>query len=219
MGFRTNVAERDGPQRRQGSSPWIVILGVILVVLALLGTLYWTGAGNSPRDETLGAVTPKRLGIRAKFELVDHTGKNVTENDFQGRFMLVYFGFTSCPDTCPTTLAAITDVLERLGEYGQQIEPLFITVDPGRDTPDVLAEYLKRFHPRIRGLTGSPEQVWAAQEAFRVQSARAASQSGGAYSMTHTSSVFFMGPDGGYLTEVSHRMPPVKVIERIRPFM
>lgn len=133
--------------------------------------------------------------------------------------MLVYFGYTSCSEICPITLAAITDVLNRLGEHGQQIEPLFISVDPERDRPDVLAGYVKRFHPRIRGLTGSPEQVRAAQEGFRVQSARMAGQSSGAHTMNHTSSVYFMGPDGEYLTSVSHRMTPVKIIERIRPFM
>jgi cytochrome oxidase Cu insertion factor (SCO1/SenC/PrrC family) len=218
LDFQTGIAERNRWQRHPGAMPWITILGVGLVVAAL-GLLYWTGVGNPWRDDTRAAAALQKQGTHAKFDLVDHTGKSVTEHDFRGRYMLVYFGLTSCPDICPTTLAAITNVLERLGENGQQIEPLFITVDPERDTPDVLAGYLKRFHPRIRGLTGNPGQVRAAQEAFRAQSARAASQSGGSYSMTHSSSVFFMGPDSEYLTEVSHRMTPVKIIERIRPFM
>uniref|UniRef100_UPI0030EB57F7 SCO family protein n=1 Tax=Sulfitobacter litoralis TaxID=335975 RepID=UPI0030EB57F7 len=106
--------------------------------------------------------------IRSEFSLVDHHGQAVTQEDFAGRWQLVFFGFTHCPDICPTSLAYMDNVLELLGPDADQVAPLFVTVDPERDTPAVLKDYVANFHPQLIGLTGSQDQIAKATDAFKV---------------------------------------------------
>ncbi|MGH1484256.1 MAG: SCO family protein [Geminicoccales bacterium] len=179
-----------------------------LGALALLGagffaySILWHDDGPANRSST---ATSSAL-IKSNFDLVDHTGSSVTDEDFKGRWQLVFFGFTFCPDICPTTLNTVTAVMESLAEGGDEIAPLFITVDPERDTPEVLAYYVANFDSRIIGLTGSPEQVAAAAKAMRVYYSKAENADApDDYSMDHSAFLYLMGPDGEYVTHFSHQ--------------
>ncbi len=137
--------------------------------------------------------------IVSRFSLVDHTGRAVTEKDYLGRWQLVFFGFTYCPDVCPTTLAYMAAVLDGLGDEADLVAPLFISVDPERDTPEVLAEYVAAFHPLLVGLTGTPDQIAAAAQSFRVFYERmdeAAAPDG--YLMAHSGHIYLMNPEGRF---------------------
>jgi len=139
--------------------------------------------------------------VGGPFTLVDQTGASRTERDFRGRLMLIYFGYTFCPDVCPTALQVMSVALDQLGEKATQVQPIFITVDPARDTPAHLKSYVANF-PRLIGLTGSAEQVRAAAKAYRVYYQKAGE--GKDYLMDHSSIIFLMDRDGRYLTHFSH---------------
>lgn len=155
--------------------------------------------------------------IRSEFSLVDHTGKAVTQDDFAGRWQLVFFGFTNCPDICPTTLAYMGSVLDILGPNADRIAPLFVTVDPERDTPKVLASYVTNFHPRLVGLTGSKAQVTAAAEAFKVYHERLADEDApDHYTMAHAGHIYLMRPDGSFeAVFIEGDQPPEALAEEI----
>ncbi len=161
-----------------------------------------------------------RPAVGGPFALVDHQGRAVTDADFRGRFMLVYFGFTYCPDVCPTSLTVIAQALDRLGADADKVVPVFVTVDPERDTPEQLKEYVRHFHPRLVGLTGTPEQVAAAAKAYRVYYAKARVQGAppDEYSMDHTSIAYLMGRDGKFLAHFSHGTEPDAIAARVRAF-
>lgn len=124
----------------------------------------------------------------------------VSDRDFRGKYMLVYFGYTFCPDACPTTLNEVVDALDRLGAKAAQVQPIFITVDPRRDTPGVMKQYTAAFSPRLIGLTGSPEQIAELAKAYRVY--RVENRTGPGqndYSIDHSSILYLMGPDGAFI--------------------
>ena len=191
-----------------------------IVVLLAVGFLAMIGyrISQSPIDEP--PVTPA-AAIGGPFTLVDHQGRPVTEANFKGRFMLVYFGYTFCPDVCPTALTDMGDALGVLGEAAEKVTPVFITVDPDQDTPEHLKEYLKFFHPRIVGLTGTPEQTAAALKAYKVFAAKAPveGEDAGDYLMEHTSIIYLMGPDGAYKAHFSHGASAEDMAEGIRKFL
>ena len=170
--------------------------GLIAFVAALaiiFGGFAYRQFGAAP-DETVQAP----LSIGGPFRLVDAGGTDRRDTDFRGKLMLVYFGYTYCPDVCPTTLTTMSDALARLGAGASQIVPIFITVDPARDTPAQMKQYLASFDPRFVGLTGSPAQIAAAANAYRVYYRRV-SGSGGRYTMDHSSVIYLMARDGRYL--------------------
>jgi cytochrome oxidase Cu insertion factor (SCO1/SenC/PrrC family) len=164
-------------------------------------------------------TTSGRALIGGSFELVDQNGKTRTDAEFRGKYMLVYFGYTQCPDICPTGLQAMAESLDALGKDAEKIQPIFITVDPARDTPKVMKDYVANFHPRLLGLTGSAAQVAKAAKAYRVYYARVGKAGDEDYTMDHSSFTYLMGPDGKYLTHFSHGTPPEKVAERIRKLL
>jgi protein SCO1/2 len=143
-----------------------------------------------------GVQLAQGVSLGGPFNLVDHTGRPVTERDFAGRWMLVYFGFTFCPDVCPTELGTIAAALDAMGPAGEAVVPALITVDPERDGPAQLADYVGRFHPRMVGLTGAPEQVAEAARRYRVYYAKARQSGATDYLMDHSSFVYLVGPDG-----------------------
>ena len=155
-----------------------------------------------------------RLG--GPFALVDQHGATRTDAEFRGRFMLIYFGYTYCPDVCPTELATMGRALDLLGDAGERVQPIFITVDPERDTVEQLATYGASFHPRLLLLTGSAEQVKAAATAYRVYSARVEGSDATDYLMDHTSIVYLMGPDGRFLTHIPQGTPPERMAVVLR---
>ncbi len=139
-----------------------------------------------------------RLVRGGAFTLTDHTGRVVSDQDFRGQFMLIYFGYSHCPDVCPTGLSVATQAMQALGAAGKRVQPLFISFDPERDTVPVLAAYMRHFHPRFLGLTGSKEQAIAAANAFSVDvsATYAANTPGIDYSMNHSAFTYLVGPEG-----------------------
>jgi protein SCO1 len=137
----------------------------------------------------------------ARFELLTHDERPVSDADFRGRFLLVYFGFTHCRVVCPRTLTTLTRALDVLSEGAEAITALYVSTDPERDTPSVMRDYLAAGHPRFTGLTGTPEQVESAKAAFRVFAERRAEPlDPDGYSVPHTGIAYLMGPDGSYIT-------------------
>ncbi len=159
-----------------------------------------------------------RTAITGGFELLDHAGKVVRSEDFRGSYMLVYLGYTFCPDICPTDLQAMTEALELMGDKADRIQPIFITIDPARDTPEVVGEYISNFHPRLIGLTGNADQVGKATTAYgakfyKVFAAPMQDEDDGEegddastdedYLLNHSAATYLMGPDGEYIGHFS----------------
>jgi protein SCO1/2 len=161
------------------------------------------------------AERPARsAGVGGPFTLTSHEGKTVTERNFRGAPHLVFFGFTHCPDVCPTKLFEISEVLRATGERGRDLRALFITVDPERDTPEALKSYLGSFDPRIVGLTGEREAVEAAIRAFRGY-ARKVPTKDGDYTMEHTSLVYLMDRDGRFVGSFNLNRPPAEAAQEL----
>ncbi|WP_462381882.1 SCO family protein [Pseudomonas sp. Marseille-QA0892] len=172
-----------------------VVIGIGLLIAGLpLAYLGW------PARQPLEVPSAQRP-VDGRFELVDSLGRTVTDESFRGRWLLVFFGFTYCPDVCPTTLVDVSAVLERLGEDADQVQPLFITVDPQRDTPDVLARYTAFFDPRITGLTGTEAQVTQAMKAYGVRAERVPIED--SYLVDHSTRLYLMSPNGDFVTAYS----------------
>ena len=173
----------------------------VLAVAAVAGLALVVLLPESPRQED-----PPSIG--GPFTLVNHSGQTVTDADFRGRFLLLFFGYTYCPDVCPTTLTAIGDALDLLGPDGDKVTPVFITVDPVRDTPEYLAEYLAYFHPRMVGLSGTPDQVAAVAESYQVYYAKGGKAENEDYIMDHTAVIYLMDPAGNYLAHFANETTP-----------
>ncbi len=152
----------------------------------------------------------------ARFELIDHHGRAVTQRDYAGSFLLVYFGFTHCRVVCPRSLARLSLVLEALGDTAKQITPLHVTVDPERDTPQVLRRHLEANYPRFTGLTGSSDQIDSAKKAFRVFAERKADdEDPDGYVVPHTAISYLIGPDGNYRDHFTDAVQDEQMIARI----
>jgi protein SCO1 len=182
--------------------PRTVMLPSTLIVLMAfsLATLTWT----HQRGKLAGINT-----IGGPFTLLDHRGKTVTEQNFLGKPMLVFFGYTFCPDVCPTTLFELSTQLKELGEEADRLNVLFITVDPERDTPDKLALYLTSFDPHITGLSGPEKNIKAAMSAYRVF-ARKVPTADGEYTMDHTAIVYMMNSMGQFAGSIGYQESGVR---------
>jgi cytochrome oxidase Cu insertion factor (SCO1/SenC/PrrC family) len=157
--------------------------------------------------------------VGGPFELMDHTGQKRTDTDFRGKFLLVYFGYTYCPDICPTDLLEISRAVDALGAAGGDLQPLFISVDPERDTAAVLAEYVASFHPRLIGLTGTPEQIRAAASAYKAYYAKYSPPGGGVYLIDHTGVIYLMDRAGHYLGFFPPGTSADRMVEIIKPVL
>jgi protein SCO1 len=182
-----------------------VMLGLTLAVLTV-ATLTWM----HPRGQLAGI---NRIG--GPFALVDHHGETVTERNFLGKPMLVFFGYTFCPDVCPTTLFELSTQLKELGEEADRLNVLFITVDPERDTPDKLALYLSSFDPHITGLSGPERNIKAAMAAYRAF-ARKVPTADGEYTMDHTAIVYMMDSTGQFADRIDYQESEATVRAKIR---
>ena len=175
-----------------------------VIVGVLIGGLISVVAIPTVRDSlfgSFGTTTSGKALIGGPFTLTDQNGKRVTEKDFRGRYTLVFFGFTNCPDICPAGLQLIAAALDKVGAKADKVTPLFISVDPARDTPQKLAGYVKNFSDRLVGLTGTPEGIAAVARAYRVYYQKTPNESAPSdYGMDHSSIIYLMGPDGEYVT-------------------
>ena len=185
---------------RQSASSRLVLLFIILCFL--FQNEAWAEAKRATGVE-----------IGGPFALTDHQGQKVTEEDFRGKYLLVFFGFTYCPDICPTTLSDMSSVVEALDQDASRITPLFITVDPERDDPETLADYLSHFNPAIVGLTGSPEEIDAVSAGYHVY--RKKNGQGDNYLIDHSAVTYLMSPEGAYLLHFSHGTDPFDMAQAI----
>ena len=180
----------------------VLCFGVVLIV---------TGRG-------VGPITAAHAAIGGPFSLVDQNGKTVTADDFKGHPFLVFFGFTNCPEICPTTLFDISEVLNKLGPDADKVNALFVTVDPERDTPEKLKDYLSSFNPHLIGLGGDPAALAAVAKAYRVYYKKVP-QDGGGYTMDHTAIVYLMDKDGNFVAPFSLKRRPEDSAADLRRYL
>ena len=193
------------------------LLGGTVLVAVALGAGIAVGLSRTEAPENPKSLLPLRLGDM-RFSLSDHDGWNVGPQDLVGRATMVFFGFTSCPDVCPTTLADITGWLEALGEDADLLNVVFITVDPTRDTVEAMAEYVGYFHPMIRGWTGSPEEIARAADGFRATYERVPDENG-SYTMNHTAGIFLFDAEGRFRTIIDYHELREFALPKIRRAM
>jgi protein SCO1/2 len=188
--------------------------GAVLAAIAVVSYPLLLGPA---RPGPAGAPTTTASPIQTRFSLVDHTGRPVTEKTYDGKWKLVFFGFTHCPDVCPTALNTVARVLAELGGSADGLVPLFVTVDPKRDTPTAMAAYVAAFDKRIVGLTGTEQQVAEAAKAFRVYYARTEEKTApGGYTMNHSSILYLMAPDGRFVTHFGHGEKPAEIAKAVK---
>ena len=181
-----------GPEAAVPRRMLVFVLAALAGLMVLAAGALWLGEG--------GRATAKASAMGGPFRLLDGAGREVTDRDLRGRYLLIYFGYTSCPDVCPTTLQTVASALDRLGAAADRIQPIFITVDPARDTPDVVGHYAASFSPRLIGLTGSAEAIAAVEKAFRVYTEIHRFGPGADdYSVDHSSALYLVGPDGRFV--------------------
>jgi protein SCO1 len=191
---------------------------ILYATIGLLMAVLLIGAGGFLWLSSSGGTN--QLGIGGPFTLEDGSGNPVSDKDFRGKYMLVYFGYTFCPDVCPTTLGAVADAMDKLGPAASRIQPLFITVDPKRDTPPVVRQYAAAFGPRIIGLTGTPEEIAAVAKAYRVYYAEHRTGNGpDDYSMDHSSVLYLMNPNGGFVAPVRADLSGDEIAANLKKLM
>ncbi len=181
------------------------LLPYLLAVAAVVAGVLWHAG-----DHVAGIgrnIESGSASVGSPFSLIDQSGSVRTDKDFRGRFMLVYFGYSYCPDVCPTTLAVMANALDKLGTKRARIAPIFISVDPERDRPKVLKDYLNSFAPDFVGLTGSAKAVSEAARAYRVYFKKHNLPNGG-YAVDHSSIIYLMGPDGHFVTYYEETIGP-----------
>jgi cytochrome oxidase Cu insertion factor (SCO1/SenC/PrrC family) len=193
------------------------LIPYLLLLAAVAGGLLWSESSAVPG---LGRVViTGRIDVGGPFNLTGPGGRRVGSADFRGRYMLIYFGYSFCPDVCPTTLGVMAQALDKLGPKNRRIVPLFITIDPERDTPKVLTDYMKAFGPQFVGLTGSPAEIAAVEKEYRVYAVKrpldAANPKAG-YGMDHSSVLYLMGPDGKLVSFYDEAISPDDLVKELR---
>lgn len=194
----------------------MIRLSAVLLILFGAGPTF---AQASHSLERLNAANP--AGIVPRYLLQDPNGRSVTSEDFRGRFQLISFGYTYCPDICPTTLVEMAEILKRLGDKASRVQPIFISVDPERDTGQVLKTYTAFFDPRILGLTASPALVRRAADNFKIRYAKVR-EPGAAldrYAVDHSAGMILLGPDGAFIKKFAFAMPVTEICEQIENFI
>ncbi|XP_077355552.1 protein SCO2 homolog, mitochondrial [Festucalex cinctus] len=185
----------------------------------VLAAWAWADAEKREKDRQTRTGQLRRLALgKGNFDLVDHNGQRRTKQDFLGRWVLLYFGFTQCPDICPDELDKMSDAVAELDADASlpPVQPLFITVDPERDGVDALARYVKDFHPRLVGLTGTSEEVQEAGRDFRVYAGRGPKDENGDYLVDHSILIYLVSPDGILVDYYSQRKDKEHIVQSVR---
>ena len=184
-----------------------IVATLVAVALVGLAAFLLTSPSQRPRGALIGGA----------FALEDGAGKTVSDQTLRGKPFLVYFGYTHCPDVCPTELARISDILGKMGD--KSIPALFITVDPERDPPKVMQDYVSSFNPAIVGLSGSPEAVEATEKTFRVFARKGQPQADGDYSMDHSSIVYLMDKNGAFVEAFNVERSPDEAAKELETYL
>lgn len=196
----------------RGTMLGLLVVGVIAIGIAL-GTILFTP------DKTPGGGTGV-AAIGGPFSLVDQNGQRRTDSDFRGKVMMIYFGYAFCPDACPTALQAMTLAMKQLGDKANEVVPIFVTVDPARDTVELLKTYASNFDPRLVALTGTPEEIARAAKAYRVYYAKVGDPKATEdYTMDHSSVIYLMDRNGRYVTHFTHTATPDKLAAALRDML
>jgi protein SCO1/2 len=189
------------------------LIPYLLLVAALIGGVLWYESEKVPG---LGrVVTTGQADVGGPFQLTNQSGKRLSDKDFRGRYMLIYFGYSFCPDVCPTTLAVMAQALEKVGAQSSRVTPILITIDPERDTPKVLEDYVKAFGPSFVGLTGSVDEIKAVEKKYRVYAVKKPLE-GGNYGMDHSSVIYLMGPDGKLVSFYDEAISPDDLAKELK---
>jgi protein SCO1/2 len=194
------------------TSQIVLIFSAFLIGLVIFCGVFLYATGN------FGGGGPAASAIGGPFKLVDQNGHPITDTDLKGKPHLVFFGYTHCPDVCPTTLFDVSEVLRALGKDADRTGALFITVDPERDTPTVMKDYLSSFDPHLRGATGDRAAIDAAEKSYRVYAKKVPTQSGD-YSMDHTALVYLMDKQGRFVAPFSLKRKPEEAAADLRRYM
>jgi protein SCO1/2 len=171
------------------------------------------------KHQILPVADASAAAFNPRYLLRDMNGRAVMDSDFHGRFQLLSFGYTYCPDICPTTLVDMAEVLKQLGGEAQRLQAIFVSVDPERDTPEVLKKYTAFFDPRILGASGSPELVRRAADNFKVRYEKVPGSPGTPYAVDHSAGMVLLGPDGGFIARFAYAAPATEIAQRIRAAM
>lgn len=193
------------------TSHLLLVLTAFVAGLVVFSAAIFLVTGKSP----VQAPAPSAIG--GPFRLIDHNGQTVTEADLKGKPFLVFFGFTHCPDICPTTLFEVSEILGKLGSDAGRVNALFVTVDPERDSQDKLKDYLSSFHPQLRGLTGDGVAVAAMEKTYRVYSKKVPVDGGG-YTMDHTALVYLMDKEGRFVAPFNMKLKPEDAAAELRKY-
>src|SRR4051812_26037071 len=197
-------------EQMPSSRTLIFAITVLAIALATAAAALWF----TPR---LGPQVSGVPLVGGSFTLTDQDGRRVTDKTYAGKYLLVFFGYTYCPDVCPSELQVMSAALDQLGPEADKIQPLFITIGPARDTPQVMKAYVSNFHPRLIGLTGSEQDVADVAAKYRVYYAKApGAKSGADYLMDHSAIVYLMRPDGTFLKHFTYGTDPKALAEAIR---
>ena len=194
----------------------VLLAGFLVGALGGAAALIVTSSGG-PKIETTGTAL-----IGGPFTLVDQNGKTVTDRDFRGKYMLIFFGFTHCPDICPAELQVMSAALDALGSKSDEVVPIFVTLDPERDTPEAVGAYVKNFGKNFVGLTGSPMAIANAAKAYRVTYSKfeyKGKDENYGYNIDHSALVYLMDKDGKYLTNFTYGTPAEKMTETMRSYL
>src|SRR5687768_13941388 len=190
----------------------LLVLGAFIAGLALFSAVIFIVTGRPPAPIAM----PSAIG--GSFKLVDHNFKPISDEDLKGQPFLVFFGFTHCPDVCPTTLFEVSEVLRALGPQGDKVRALFVTVDPERDTPEKMKDYLSSFDPRVIGVTGDVQAITAMEKAYRVY-AKKVPLEGGNYTMDHTAIVYLMDKTGRFVTPFNLKRRPEEAATDLKRYL
>lgn len=192
----------------------LVVLGIGALAFAVVGGGF---KGATQQKQSANQSTTKgRASVGGPFKLLDKDGNEVTDWTFRGKYMLVYFGYTFCPDVCPTALSEMADTMDLLTPAQRDlIVPIFISVDPKRDTPQVVGQYVTHFHETLVGLSGTVEGVTAAAKVYRAYFSLGDPDEDGNYPVDHTSYTYLMGPDGQFITAFRHATPAKDIAEKL----
>lgn len=216
-------------RRDQFMARWTLVhfaYAIAIGAFLALGFVMWQMRADTSRVQdlrqmaeqvqTVSKAPPGTKNIGGPFSLINQDGKAVSDADYRGKLMLVYFGYTYCPDMCPTGLTSMAHAVDLLDDEADKVAPIFVTIDPARDTTDKLKYYVAGFHPKIDGLTGSDKQIAAAAAAYQVYYAKGEQVDEGEYVMDHSSLIYLMGTDGSFVTTFPEDADPEAIVKAIR---
>lgn len=198
--------------------PSSLLLLISILVIALTSGALWLKHAVST-GEPAGVSASGKAEIGGDFRLIDQHGRTVTSSQFRGRLMLVFFGFSHCPDVCPLGLLNMTRALELIPAQADRIVPIFITIDPARDTPEQLKIFAQNFHPSLVALTGAEEAIKQVEKSYKVYSEKRDEHADGNYTMNHSGFIYLMDRDGKYLAHFLHNVEPTTLVDALKPHL